>query len=73
MISDLIGFRKIISLRVICCCKFAFSCGLKVFLLFVQDILLCHDDELEGRRIAYIFYLVPKDWTASDGGIVVFI
>ncbi|XP_029184830.2 prolyl 3-hydroxylase OGFOD1-like isoform X1 [Acropora millepora] len=32
------------------------------------DVLLCHDDELEGRRIAYIFYLVPKDWTANDGG-----
>ena len=34
---------------------------------------MCHDDELEGRRIAYIFYLVPKDWTANDGGIVVLI
>ncbi|KAL6069585.1 Prolyl 3-hydroxylase ogfod1 [Balamuthia mandrillaris] len=31
--------------------------------------LLCHDDELEGRRIAYILYLVPKDWdTATEGG-----
>ena len=33
----------------------------------VSDVLLCHDDELEGRRIAFIFYLVP-DWTDSDGG-----
>ena len=32
--------------------------------------MLCHDDELEGRRIAYIFYLVPHDWDKSDGGIV---
>lgn len=32
------------------------------------DVLLCHDDELEGRRIAYIFYLVPPDWEADDGG-----
>jgi len=32
------------------------------------DVLLCHDDELEGRRIAYIFYLVPPDWEESDGG-----
>ena len=32
------------------------------------DNLLCHDDELEGRRIAYILYLVPKTWTAKDGG-----
>ncbi|CAB3984871.1 prolyl 3-hydroxylase OGFOD1, partial [Paramuricea clavata] len=31
------------------------------------DVLLCHDDELEGRRIAYIFYLVPP-WTKKDGG-----
>jgi len=23
--------------------------------------LLCHDDELEGRRIAYILYLVPGE------------
>uniref|UniRef100_A0A3B3RAC8 Prolyl 3-hydroxylase OGFOD1 n=1 Tax=Paramormyrops kingsleyae TaxID=1676925 RepID=A0A3B3RAC8_9TELE len=31
------------------------------------DVLLCHDDELEGRRVAFIFYLVPP-WEASDGG-----
>ncbi|XP_069030501.1 prolyl 3-hydroxylase OGFOD1 [Embiotoca jacksoni] len=31
------------------------------------DILLCHDDELEGRRIAFILYLVPP-WRSSDGG-----
>ncbi|XP_051884091.1 prolyl 3-hydroxylase OGFOD1 isoform X2 [Pristis pectinata] len=31
------------------------------------DVLLCHDDELEGRRIAFILYLVPE-WQASDGG-----
>ena len=30
-------------------------------------MLLCHDDELEGRRIAFIFYLVPE-WTKKDGG-----
>jgi Rps23 Pro-64 3,4-dihydroxylase Tpa1-like proline 4-hydroxylase len=30
--------------------------------------LLCHDDEWEGRRIAFIFYLVPKDWSEEDGG-----
>lgn len=29
--------------------------------------LLCHDDELEGRRIAYILYLVPKGWKEEDG------
>lgn len=32
------------------------------------DHLLCHDDELEGRRIAYIVYLVPEDWSEEDGG-----
>ncbi|XP_060109644.1 prolyl 3-hydroxylase OGFOD1 [Heteronotia binoei] len=31
------------------------------------DALLCHDDELEGRRIAFILYLVPP-WDRSDGG-----
>jgi len=32
------------------------------------DVLLCHDDELEGRRIAYILYLVDENWEKSDGG-----
>ncbi|EPY86559.1 hypothetical protein CB1_000306039 [Camelus ferus] len=31
------------------------------------DALLCHDDELEGRRIAFILYLVPP-WDRSLGG-----
>nr|XP_046241942.1 prolyl 3-hydroxylase OGFOD1 isoform X2 [Scatophagus argus] len=31
------------------------------------DVLLCHDDELEGRRVAFILYLVPS-WQSSDGG-----
>lgn len=31
------------------------------------DVLLCHDDELEGRRIAYILYLLPP-WGPEDGG-----
>ncbi|XP_033074341.1 prolyl 3-hydroxylase OGFOD1 isoform X2 [Trachypithecus francoisi] len=31
------------------------------------DALLCHDDELEGRRIAFILYLVPP-WDGSLGG-----
>lgn len=31
--------------------------------------LLCHDDALEGRRIAYILYLVEDEaWTEKDGG-----
>jgi len=32
------------------------------------DHLLCHDDELEGRMIAFIYYLVPRDWNNQDGG-----
>ncbi|XP_060082076.1 prolyl 3-hydroxylase OGFOD1-like [Ylistrum balloti] len=32
------------------------------------DTLLCHDDELEGRRIAFIYYLVPSSWSDVDGG-----
>ncbi|XP_029830714.3 prolyl 3-hydroxylase OGFOD1 [Ixodes scapularis] len=31
------------------------------------DVLLCHDDELEGRRIAFILYLT-FNWKESDGG-----
>ncbi|XP_041916992.1 prolyl 3-hydroxylase OGFOD1 isoform X2 [Alosa sapidissima] len=31
------------------------------------DVLLCHDDELEGRRVAFILYLVPP-WELCDGG-----
>ncbi|KAM8947697.1 prolyl 3-hydroxylase OGFOD1 [Pelodytes ibericus] len=31
------------------------------------DTLLCHDDELEGRRFAFILYLVPP-WEEADGG-----
>ncbi|KAG0257220.1 Prolyl 3-hydroxylase ogfod1 [Mortierella polycephala] len=34
--------------------------------------LLCHDDDIknekEGRRIAFILYLVDEDWCAADGG-----
>ena len=32
------------------------------------DRLLCHDDELEGRRIAFIIYMVPRDWNQADAG-----
>lgn len=31
------------------------------------DYLLCHDDNLGDRRIAFILYLT-KNWTAEDGG-----
>ncbi|XP_069594771.1 prolyl 3-hydroxylase OGFOD1 [Ranitomeya imitator] len=31
------------------------------------DTLLCHDDELEGRRFAFILYLAPE-WSEADGG-----
>lgn len=30
--------------------------------------LLCHDDDLSTRRIAWILYLVPENWEESDGG-----
>lgn len=36
------------------------------------DYLLCHDDDIHGdkigRRIAFIYYLVPSDWNENDGG-----
>ncbi|XP_066588196.1 prolyl 3-hydroxylase OGFOD1 [Prorops nasuta] len=31
------------------------------------DYLLCHDDNMGDRRIAFIYYLT-KNWTADDGG-----
>jgi Rps23 Pro-64 3,4-dihydroxylase Tpa1-like proline 4-hydroxylase len=39
-----------------------------------SDYLLCHDDNINkdshGRRIAFIYYLVPDDWSddGTDGG-----
>ena len=32
------------------------------------DHLLCHDDRMGTRRIAFIYYLVDEDWEVSDGG-----
>lgn len=36
------------------------------------DRLLCHDDDIKsqeiGRRIAFIFYLVPPNWNRESGG-----
>ncbi len=36
------------------------------------DYLLCHDDRLEGRKIAFILYL-SESFTAADGGALVFL
>lgn len=33
----------------------------------VIDVLLCHDDELDTRRFAFVLYLV-QPWTLEDGG-----
>lgn len=30
--------------------------------------LLCHDDRLESRRVAFVLYLVDEAWKAEDGG-----
>ncbi|KAJ3320935.1 hypothetical protein HDV06_004713 [Boothiomyces sp. JEL0866] len=36
--------------------------------------LLCHDDDIgsrhDGRRIAFIIYLVEQDWDVGDGGML---
>ncbi|KAI1280791.1 Prolyl 3-hydroxylase OGFOD1 [Halotydeus destructor] len=32
------------------------------------DVLLCHDDQLEERRIAFMVYLVQGEWSGTDGG-----
>jgi len=34
------------------------------------DYLLCHDDRLEGRKIAYVYYL-SEDFKEKDGGAFV--
>ncbi|OON18067.1 hypothetical protein X801_06085 [Opisthorchis viverrini] len=33
-----------------------------------NDVLLCHDDQLEKRRIAFVWYLVPDDWDEQTEG-----
>ena len=33
-----------------------------------SDTLLCHDDQLEGRKVAFILYLTDDDWAEADGG-----
>lgn len=33
------------------------------------DVLLCHDDELDTRRFAFVLYLV-QPWTVEDGGLL---
>ncbi|KAB0338125.1 hypothetical protein FD754_024793, partial [Muntiacus muntjak] len=50
--------------RLSCCSRYLFTFH---FCIPVPYALLCHDDELEGRRIAFILYLVPP-WDASLGG-----
>ncbi|PAA47857.1 hypothetical protein BOX15_Mlig000010g2, partial [Macrostomum lignano] len=32
------------------------------------DCLLCHDDRMLGRRVAFVWYLVDSGWSDSDGG-----
>ncbi|KAF0990632.1 hypothetical protein HZS_3438 [Henneguya salminicola] len=36
---------------------------------FTPDMLACHDDVKDTRKIAFIFYIVPEDWSIVDGGI----
>lgn len=35
---------------------------------FSLDYLLCHDDQLENRKIAFILYLTENEWSEKDGG-----
>lgn len=37
-------------------------------MLCSSDVLSCHDDELDDRRVAFIYYLVPESWSEQDGG-----
>eukprot|EP00736_Rhodelphis_marinus_P003301 Rmarinus@m.18581 len=36
-----------------------YSCG---------GFLHCHDDDLAGRRVAYVIYLVDESWSSTSGG-----
>ena len=36
------------------------------------DYLLCHDDELEGRKIAYVFYLSENFKEGDSGNFTLF-
>ena len=38
-----------------------------LFAICLSDVLLCHDDELDNRAIAFVLYLVPP-WNKKDGG-----
>jgi len=38
-------------------------------LICCADILLCHDDELDTRRVAFALYLTPS-WSKEDGGLL---
>eukprot|EP00124_Ichthyophonus_hoferi_P002368 Ihof_evm6s158 gene=Ihof_evmTU6s158 len=33
-----------------------------------KGTLVCHDDRLEGRRVAFILYMVDNDYSKEDGG-----
>ncbi|KAL3314032.1 Prolyl 3-hydroxylase ogfod1 [Cichlidogyrus casuarinus] len=32
------------------------------------NYLLCHDDQLDSRKVAFIYYLVDESWSEKDGG-----
>lgn len=35
----------------------------------INDFLLCHNDQFENRKVAFIYYLVDADWKEQDGGL----
>ncbi|MDO8556443.1 MAG: 2OG-Fe(II) oxygenase family protein [Nanoarchaeota archaeon] len=43
------------------------SIDMSGFIYSDTDYLLCHDDRLEGRKVAYIYYL-SEDFSKQDGG-----
>ena len=59
------------------CLFFTHFLYIYIYFFFIHihntDVLLCHDDELESRRIAYVLYLVDggeEGWCESDGGLL---
>lgn len=40
------------------------------FDFFFIDYLLCHDDRLGRRKIAFVLYNLDSDWSHNDGGLL---
>lgn len=65
--SDFLDWNCFNFFEKICSLKFNGTLDMSITKYQKGDYLLCHDDKLEGRRIAYILYL-SNNFTSKDGG-----